>query len=133
MSPEEEPAMQAAPSPALTSPFDAGHPTAIGYRDITPAAAYAARGAVRLVDVREPHEFTGDLGHIAGAELVPLATVGARARTWDKAVDIILICRSGGRSGRAAEALVGAGFRRVMNMAGGMLAYNAAHLPVERT
>jgi len=133
MSPEENPVMQAAPIPAQPSPFDSGHPTALGYRDITPAAAYAARGAVRLVDVREPHEWNAELGHIPGAELVPLATVGTRARAWDNAADIILVCRSGGRSSRAAEALVGAGFRRVMNMAGGMLAYNAAHLPIERT
>lgn len=115
-----------------TSPFETGHPTRAGYRDVTPAATHAARGRVRLIDVREPHEYTGELGHIAGAELVPLATVASQAHAWDKNAEIILICRSGARSGRAAEALVAAGFRRVMNMAGGMLAYNAAHLPVER-
>ncbi|MBK9037241.1 MAG: rhodanese-like domain-containing protein [Myxococcales bacterium] len=104
-----------------------------GYRDVSPAATIAARGAVHLVDVREPHEFTGELGHIAGSELVPLATVMDAARAWDRARDLILICRSGNRSGRAAEALVAAGFARVMNMTGGMLAYNAAGLPVERT
>ena len=90
------------------------------------------RDHVRLIDVREPHEYVGELGHIAGAALVPLATVAAAATAWDRDADIILICRSGARSGRAAEALVTAGFRRVMNMAGGMLAYNAAQLPVER-
>ncbi|MBP8810748.1 MAG: rhodanese-like domain-containing protein [Kofleriaceae bacterium] len=104
-----------------------------GYRDVSPAATLAARGAVRLIDVREPHEYTGELGHIAGAELVPLATVLDASRAWERERDVILICRSGARSGRAAEALVAAGFARVMNMAGGMLAYNAAGLPVERT
>lgn len=115
------------------SPFDQGQAMAGGYRDVSPTATLAARGAVRLIDVREPHEYTGELGHIAGAELVPLATVLEASRAWAREQDVILICRSGARSGRAAEALVAAGFARVMNMAGGMLAYNAAGLPVERT
>ena len=100
------------------------------YREISPAEALAARGRARIIDVREPHEFTGELGHIPGAELVPLATVGEQAKRWDHTTDIIVVCRSGGRSGRAAETLVRAGFTRVMNMTGGMLAYNAARLPV---
>lgn len=114
-----------------TSPFERGRPTRGGYRDVGPAEALAARGAVRLVDVREPHEYTGD-GHIAGAELVPLATLSGAMRAWPRERDVIVICRSGGRSARAAEAMVAAGFARVMNLAGGMLAYQAAGLPVER-
>lgn len=112
--------------------YDRAMPARGGYRDISPEATHAARGHVHLVDVREPHEFTGELGHIPGAELVPMATVMAAARDWDKDDALILICRSGARSGRAAEALVAAGFRRVMNMAGGMLAYHSQGLPVER-
>jgi sulfur-carrier protein adenylyltransferase/sulfurtransferase len=114
------------------TPFEHAHPVAGGYRDVAPDATYAARAQVRLIDVREPHEYTGELGHVAGAELVPLAQVMAAAQGWDRHADLILICRSGARSGRAAAALVEAGFQRVMNMAGGMLAYNAANLPVER-
>lgn len=112
--------------------YDAGVPRSGGYRDISPAATYQARDRVRLIDVREPSEFNAELGHIPGAELVPLATVAAAAARWDRNAEIVLICRSGGRSGRAAEILVQAGFRRVMNMTGGMLAYNAEKLPVER-
>ena len=115
-----------------TTLFDHAVPVPAGYRDITPEEAQAAIGRIRLVDVREPHEYLGELGHIPGAELVPLATVKAASADWDPKADIILVCRSGGRSGRAAEALVAAGFQRVMNMAGGMLAYNAAQLLVER-
>ena len=51
---------------------------------------------------------------------------------WDADAEIVLICRSGARSGRAAGSLARAGFTRVMNMTGGMLAWNAAQLPVER-
>lgn len=115
-----------------TSPYTVSRKAHGGYHDVTPAQAYAARGAVRLVDVREPYEFNDELGHIPGAELVPLGSLAAHARSWDRNADIIVVCRSGGRSGRAALALVGAGFRRVMNLAGGMSAYNAAALPVER-
>lgn len=103
-----------------------------GYRDVTPAAVHAPGQKARLVDVREPHEFDGELGHVRGAELVPLATVEAAAAAWDKEADLVLICRSGKRSGTAATQLAKAGFRRVMNMEGGMLAWNAASLPVER-
>lgn len=112
--------------------YERALPARGGYRDLAPEAAYAARERVRLVDVREPHEWHGELGHVPGAELVPLSRLGEAAATWDREAEIILICRSGGRSARAAEALVASGFRRVMNLAGGMLAYNMCGLPVAR-
>ncbi len=107
-------------------------PNALGYRDVTPATTVGALGKVRLVDVREPHEFIGDLGHLEGAELVPLATVEAACAGWDRDAEIVLVCRSGGRSGRAAATLAQLGFRKVMNMVGGMLAVHEAKLPVVR-
>jgi rhodanese-related sulfurtransferase len=116
-------------STAVASPFSAGVACPGGYRDITPAQAAAARGLVRMIDVRETDELTGELGHIDGIEHVPLATVPTAAASWPRDADLILVCRSGGRSGRAAEALAKMGFTRLMNMAGGMIAYNAATLP----
>jgi len=112
---------------------DSGKENPAGYRDVTPAAVGADGRTARLVDVREPHEFSGELGHIRGAELVPLATVEAAATTWNKEDELVLVCRSGKRSGTAAAQLARQGFRRVMNMDGGMLAWNAANLPVDRT
>jgi len=112
--------------------YDKSVPAPGGVRDISPADVKAAAGAVRIVDVREPSEFNDQLGHIAGAELVPLATVAAAAQSWDRDAELVLVCRSGGRSGRAATGLVQLGFKRVMNMTGGMMAWNAAGLPVER-
>jgi rhodanese-related sulfurtransferase len=117
------------PAPSL---YDTATPTRAGYRDVSPAALSAARGATRIIDVREPDELTGELGRIRGVEPAPLATVEARAAAWPKDAELVLVCRSGGRSSVAAQRLVAAGFRRVMNLAGGMLAYNAAGLPVER-
>lgn len=116
----------------MKSLYDTAQNTPHGYRDISPSQLAAAPAPMRIVDVREPHEFTGDLGHIRGAELVPLASVEQASATWHKDADIVLVCRSGGRSGRAAASLASLGFRRVMNMVGGMLAWNEARLPVER-
>ena len=87
---------------------------------------------VRLVDVREPHEYTGELGHIAGAALVPMGTVAQHAPSWNKDEEILCICKSGGRSGNIAAALTQAGFKKVMNLTGGMLAWNAAGRSVEK-
>jgi sulfur dioxygenase len=87
---------------------------------------------MRIVDVREPDEFTGELGRVAGAQLVPLATVVDRAAQWQKDEPIVLVCRSGGRSGRAAEELERRGFRRVASMKGGMLRWHERGFDVER-
>ncbi len=98
---------------------------------MTPTAVAGLRDALHIVDVRQPSEYTGELGHIPGAVLVPLNTIVAESRSWDRAAPVVLVCRSGGRSSSAAEQLVAAGFTRVMNMTGGMLAYRADDLPVE--
>ncbi len=96
------------------------------------AQVHRLLGNVRLVDVREPHEYVGELGHIHGSELVPLATLDAAADAWDRNEPLVLICRSGARSGRAVAALLAKGFTRPINMAGGMMAWNASSLPIER-
>ena len=66
------------------------------------------------------------------AELVPLASLLDASATWDPRREVVLVCRSGGRSARAAVALAGRGFRNLSNLRGGMLAWNAVRLPVER-
>ncbi len=106
-------------------------PGAGGWREVSVDDAAKALGAFDLVDVREPSEYTAELGHVAGARLVPLATVTEAMRSWDRSKPILVICRSGGRSGRAAGALVAAGFTEVYNLTGGMLAWNARSLPVQ--
>lgn len=82
-------------------------------------------GDVRVVDVRQPEEFTGPLGHLPGAELVPLAALEAAAGAWDRAAPIVVVCRSGGRSERAAMLLEQQGFKKVASMIGGMAAWAA--------
>ncbi len=112
--------------------YEVATPHPAGYREIAPAQVAPARGNVRLIDVREPAEYTGELGHAPGAELVPLATVEAAAESWNRDQELVVLCRSGARSGRAAALLASLGFQTVMNMTGGMLAWNEAGLPVER-
>jgi len=103
-----------------------------GYREITPAELAQAEFSGRILDVREPAEFNAELGHLTRAELVPLATVPIRAADWDRDEELVLVCRSGGRSSRAAQLLASMGFRKLYNLSGGMLAHNAAALPVRR-
>lgn len=108
------------------------HPRPDGVLDVPAEAAAAHLAGARLVDVRQPDEYVGPLGHVAGAELVPLGTVGAAAASWKRDAPILVICRSGGRSGRACGELAALGFTEVYNLSGGMLAWNEANLPVER-
>ena len=87
-----------------------------------------------LLDVREPEEYSGDLGHVPGATLVPLKELARRADELYAHKDrhLVAVCRSGVRSTTAAAILTSLGFERVSNMKGGMLAWNDAGLPVER-
>jgi rhodanese-related sulfurtransferase len=105
---------------------------AVGVKELSVQTAASLVGKVRMIDVREPAEYTGELGHIAKTELVPLATVEQAAANWDKNQELVMVCRSGNRSGRATETLTRLGFKHVVNMVGGMLAYNDAKLPIER-
>jgi rhodanese-related sulfurtransferase len=102
-----------------------------GYRDISPLAALEHLGELRLVDVREPDEFVGPLGHLKGSELIPMGAVLSAAGSWDRQAPLLLICRSGARSARVAVALAGMGFQHLFNLSGGMLAWDANGLPRE--
>jgi len=110
--------------------FPTARPTGAGWSEVDIATARAGLDGVDLIDVRELDEWTGELGHIAQARLVPLGTVTAQAVGWDRRRPIVLVCKSGGRSGRACGALAQMGFVEVYNLAGGMLAWNGSGLPV---
>ena len=98
--------------------------------DYTPqdVAALLARGEVQLIDVRQPHEH--DAGRIAGGRLIELGVVAAQADTLDREQPVVFYCRSGARSAMAADAFRNAGFD-AHNMAGGLLEWHAAGLPLE--
>jgi rhodanese-related sulfurtransferase len=101
--------------------------------EIAPQEAERRLGELQTVDVRAAHEFHGPLGRVRGAILVPLPELEARARELPSGRPLLLVCRSGARSGRACEKLAALGIGPALNLAGGMIAWNRAQLPVERT
>jgi len=94
--------------------------------DVAAAHALVEDGAL-LLDVRNDDEW--EAGHAPAALLMPLPALGDRYTELPTDRRIVVICRSGARSARATEALVGAGYDAV-NVAGGMLAWADAGLPV---
>jgi sulfur dioxygenase len=96
------------------------------------AASWLAEHArqLRVLDVREPDEFRGELGHVANSELAPLQSLASQAATLSHELPIVTVCRSGGRSGKAALALQALGFTRVASLRGGMVEWNSLGLPV---
>jgi rhodanese-related sulfurtransferase len=80
-----------------------------------------------LLDVREDDEWAA--GHAPKARHIPLGQLGARTAEIPQDTDIYVICRSGGRSARATQALNGAGWRAV-NVGGGMQDWAAAGKPM---
>lgn len=85
---------------------------------------------VMILDVREVSEWNE--GHIAGATLIPLGEVPARISEIPTDKTVIVQCRSGNRSGQVTQYLRQQGMTNVHNMSGGILAWEAAGLPVER-
>jgi adenylyltransferase/sulfurtransferase len=76
---------------------------------------------VFVLDVREPHEW--DIVRLEGTTLIPLGRLPHEVHRLDSAKDIVVHCRSGARSARATEFLMSAGFTRVRNLEGGILAW----------
>jgi sulfur dioxygenase len=100
----------------------------------TLAAQLAGDERPLLLDVREPEEFVGELGHIEGALLVPLDALEKRLPKLAGYVDreVVVVCRAGARSATAGAILRRGGFKNVINLAGGMLKWQEAGLPVQR-
>ena len=97
--------------------------------EIAPEEVHASiqRGdAVCLVDVRQPWEYESH--RIAGAMLLPLGELPARASELDPAATIVCICEHGVRSRHAANFLAAQGYSHVSTMTGGMANYSG---PVE--
>jgi glyoxylase-like metal-dependent hydrolase (beta-lactamase superfamily II) len=107
-----------------TSPWAPIERTVLGVPEVTVDWVYSGEGDYRLIDVRGEGEFYGDLGHIQGSELVFLGALESQASQWDRSARYVTVCRSGGRSGRAATMMEKMGFKNVASMAGGMLVWN---------
>jgi phage shock protein E len=94
-------------------------------------AVLESRPDVVTLDVRTPQEFAE--GHLAGAQLLDYTSgeFAARLGELDPGATYVLYCRSGNRSAGAAELMRQAGFTEVYEVDGGILAWEAAGLPVE--
>ena len=88
-------------------------------RDVHDLSAY------RILDVRGPGEFYGPLGHLPGAELIPVSMLPGRLDSLAIATHepVLLVCRSGARSAQAAAFMADHGYRQVHNLSGGMMAW----------
>ncbi|OWQ46272.1 rhodanese-like domain-containing protein [Roseateles sp. L2-2] len=87
-----------------------------------------------LVDVSEPDEFAA--GHAKGARNVPLSTLTgtelpAKQLPSNKALPVVLMCKTGARAQRAAGILQKQGYANAVAVQGGLTAWRAASLPVE--
>jgi molybdopterin/thiamine biosynthesis adenylyltransferase/rhodanese-related sulfurtransferase/molybdopterin converting factor small subunit len=74
---------------------------------------------LRIIDVREPNEY--QINRIPGSELIPLGDIPKRYAELDPNEEIVVQCKMGGRSAKAADFLRSVGFKRVLNLKGGIL------------
>jgi glyoxylase-like metal-dependent hydrolase (beta-lactamase superfamily II)/rhodanese-related sulfurtransferase len=105
--------------------------TFAGIWEIDPHGLEEHARRVQILDVREPGEFEGPLGHIRGARLIPLGELAERAGELARDRPIVAVCRAGSRSAQATVLLREAGFGDVANLAGGMLRWRAEGHAVE--
>lgn len=85
-----------------------------------------------VLDVREDAEYKQ--GHLANAVHIPLGQLNQRLKELEKYRDrtVVAYCRTGNRSNSAASLLRRQGFNAVFNLAGGMVAWQNANLPVTK-
>ena len=101
---------------------------------ITCEELMASQEGALLIDVRQPDEFTGPLGHLKGARLIPLGELASRLDELKAFKDqpIVVNCKAGARSNQGTATLIEAGFNQVRSLSGGMGRWNALGYPIER-
>lgn len=77
---------------------------------------------ITILDVRQPGEYEGE--HIPGAKLIPIADLNSRINELDPEKPTLVYCAVGGRSRVAAQMLAGKDFSRILNLTGGIKAWN---------
>jgi len=98
----------------------------------TDAVQLINREKAVLIDISEPHEYAA--GHAAGAKSVPLSQLEtATTLPKNKTVPLVVLCATGARAGRAVATLNKLGFANARALAGGLVAWRAANLPVEKS
>lgn len=97
--------------------------------DVTVDDVFACKGKVCIVDVREPHEWVGEYGHIAEAKHIVLSTLPQNLSQISPDDVVVFVCRSGGRSAQAANFAKQNGYAHAFNMKGGMIEWTKRNLP----
>jgi adenylyltransferase/sulfurtransferase len=112
------------PHPEPSMPlFRASPPQPVPAITVAELHARRARGEdIDLVDVREPHEWA--IARIEGARLAPLSSFAGAVGSFDGSRDVVVYCRSGGRSAKAVQLLQQSGLTRVWNLEGGILRWS---------
>ena len=105
--------------------------TYAGFWEIQPLWLEEHMSDVQIIDVREPDEYEGILGHIPRSHLMPLGNLVESSAALDKSRPVVTVCRSGARSAQATVQLKKVGFSKVANLSGGMLRWRAEGLPVQ--
>jgi sulfur dioxygenase len=103
--------------------------TYAGLLEVAPEWVASHRGDVHVLDVRSPAEFEGELGHLEGAQLIPLDELRARAAEVRSDKPVVVLCQTGKRSGLATVILGKAGVTHTANVAGGMVRWRELGLP----
>jgi sulfur dioxygenase len=103
--------------------------TYAGLPEIAPEWVARHMSDVHVLDVRSTGEFDGELGHIRGAQLIPLDELRARCAEVPKGKPVVVVCQTGKRSGMGTVILGKSGLDRVANLAGGMVGWRELGLP----
>jgi rhodanese-related sulfurtransferase len=113
--------------PLAMRPFRAGREVGV-----IEAVQLINRKDALVIDVRDTGEY--EAGHIAGARHVPEKQLTERLKDLEKFKDraLIVVCRSGMRSGAAVQVLRGGGFNEAVNLRGGIAAWEQAAMPLEK-
>ncbi|AKJ95893.1 MULTISPECIES: rhodanese-like domain-containing protein [Thioalkalivibrio] len=104
------------------------------YRSLSPVEAVRVinQDDALVLDVREDNEVAS--GRIGGAKHIPLGSLKKRMGDIEKYKDkpVVVYCRSGNRSASAAQQLTAAGFEDVVNLQGGIQAWQSANMPIKK-
>ena len=103
--------------------------TYAGLHEVAPEWVARHRQDLHVLDVRSAAEFDGELGHLEGAQLIPLDELRARVAEVPTERPVVVVCQTGKRSGMGTLILEKAGLTRVANVAGGMVSWRELALP----
>jgi len=104
-------------TPAAPEPIPVNHATEITSLELKQRLDRGDR--LKIIDVREPNEY--QINRIPGSELIPLGDIPKRYGELNPEDELVMHCKSGVRSGKAADFLRSVGFKRVLNLKGGIL------------